>query len=119
MLACRRKIEFRPQSTGFLVLPKNITTKDTAQLYSSGGGGMIFYGRVEDAVRQIVRRERLVESGADTSVITTLNKPVAFATKKISDKGVEKDSGEALAIVGYVLGLSSCTLTMPVSATSD
>ncbi len=88
----------------YMVVPSDIQHSDSTMLYSSGGGGLMFYGKVEDAVRSVVRRQRMVEAGADTSVLSMLNRSVPYATKKIGEKGVEKDSGEALAVVGYILG---------------
>ncbi len=88
----------------YVVVPERVDGSDTTTLYSSGGGGLMFYGKVEDAVKAAVRRQRLYDRGADTSMISVLNQEVSYTTKKVSDKGVEKDSGEALAVVGYILG---------------
>ncbi len=88
----------------YLVVPADIQHDDTTQLFSGGGGGLKFYGRVEDAVRTVVRRERMAQLHADSAVLALLNRSVPYDTKKISEKGIENDRGEALALVGYVLG---------------
>ncbi len=89
---------------GYLLVPEHIGGNDTVQLFSSGGGGLMFHGKVEDAVQRVIRHERMVLAGADTTIMSVMKKSVPYATKKLSEKGVEKDSGDLLALIGYALG---------------
>ncbi|MBL7976653.1 MAG: ABC transporter permease [Candidatus Kapabacteria bacterium] len=90
--------------TGYIIIPKDYLTQDTIPMFTSGGGGLMFYQNVESALRKVLRQERLVAAGADSTILNIMSSGIELTTQKINDKGVEKDSGEILALLGYVMG---------------
>lgn len=90
--------------TGYMVIPKDVLTQDTLNVYSMGGGGLLFYKKVEDALQSVVNNERLRLAGLDSVAITRIERGIEVKNQKISEKGVEKDAGEVLTLVGYVMG---------------
>lgn len=90
--------------TGYMVIPKDVLTQDTVNVYSMGGGGLLFYKKVEDALQSVVNNERLRLAGLDSLAITRIERGIEVKNQKISEKGVEKDAGEVLTLVGYVMG---------------
>jgi ABC-2 type transport system permease protein len=59
---------------------------------------------MEKHLNNIIRKERLIQNGTDTSVINMIDVSVDIGTKKITAKGTEKDYTEAYAGIGYILG---------------
>jgi ABC-2 type transport system permease protein len=90
--------------TGYLYIPSNVMESDSVMLYSKGGGGISFYDAIDDAVTSVMKQERLRTAGADSSVMSALDRKTKLARIKLGEKGAEKDAGEMMAVVGYIMG---------------
>jgi len=76
-----------------------------AVIYSKGGGGFGFSSKIERNLDRILRKERLLANGIDTSVIKLIDKGTDLVTKKVTEGGgVEKDYTAVLSGIGYALG---------------
>jgi len=89
---------------GYLIIPSNIVQTNKATVFTRGGGGFGFISSLENAVTSVVRKERLLQAGTDTSVIALVEKGIDIQTQKITKKGTEKDYTTTYAGVGYILG---------------
>ncbi len=93
------------QIDAFLVIPEDFLETGKAIIYSKGGGGFGFTSRIEHSLDYLLRKERLLAHGIDSSVIKLIDKSSILVSKKVTAGGeVEKDFTEALAGIGYVLG---------------
>ncbi|MBL7998438.1 MAG: ABC transporter permease [Candidatus Kapabacteria bacterium] len=90
--------------SGYIVIPKNVFLSDTVQVFTKGGGGVLFSTRVEKAVQNVLQVERMRNAGADSSMLMLMDKKTECVTVKLGDKGAEKDASELMAIVGYMMG---------------
>lgn len=90
--------------TGYLYIPNNVMESDSVMLYSKGGGGISFYDAIDDAVTSVMKKERLRSAGADSSVMSALKRKTKLTRIKLGEKGAEKDAGEIMAVVGYIMG---------------
>ncbi len=89
---------------GYLLIPSDAVQTGELEVYTRGGGGIGYLTILDKQLSKIIRRERLVQAGADTNVINLVNKGVSISTIKITEEGTEKDFTAALAGIGYVLG---------------
>jgi len=88
----------------YVVFPDSILEKPEVVMYSRGGSGIAFEGRVQSDIEPVVVRARLLKQGADTSVIDLVGTGVSVNSLKVTEKGVEVDASEASAAVGYAAG---------------
>jgi ABC-2 type transport system permease protein len=89
----------------FLEIPEDFLEKGKAIIYSKGGGGFGFTARIAKNLDYLLRKERLLSHGIDSSVIKLIEKGSHLVTKKLMEGGeIEKDDTTALAGIGYVLG---------------
>ncbi len=95
---------------GYLVIPEDFLQKGEATVYTKGGGGLGFISALKSNVRDVTRKERLLDAGVDLNVINVINRGIEIQTEKITKEGTEKDYTEVYAIVGYVFGLIIYTL---------
>jgi len=89
---------------GYLDIPKDFLEKGEATVYSAGGGGFGFTVKIEKNLDYLLRKERLLSNGVDSSVIKLIEHGADITTRKITEKGTEKDYTQAFAGIGYVLG---------------
>ena len=89
---------------GYLIIPDDFLQSAKVTVYTRGGGGIGFITLMEKHLNNIIRKERLIQNGTDTSVINMIDVSVDIGTKKITAKGTEKDYTEAYAGIGYILG---------------
>jgi ABC-2 type transport system permease protein len=88
-----------------LVIPDDFLETGKAVIYSKGGGGFGFSSKIERNLDRILRKERLLANGIDTSVIKLIDKGTDLVTKKVTEGGgVEKDYTAVLSGIGYALG---------------
>ncbi len=89
----------------FLIIPPDFLETGNAVIYSKGGGGFGFSSKIEKNLDRLLRKERLLAKGIDTSVIKLLDKGSNLISKKVVEGGgVEKDYTAVLSGIGYVLG---------------
>ena len=88
---------------GFVVIPATFTDTDTVNLFTSGGGGLSLHGRVKEAVRSVIRHQRIMQAGATQAILEAMDKKVAYKAKSLSEKGEGTDAAEFKVIVGYIL----------------
>jgi ABC-2 type transport system permease protein len=89
---------------GYVILQKDFLKTAEATMYSRGGGGWGIVEKVERNLTNILRKERLIANGTDTNIIKMIDLSASVKTKKITEKGTEKDYTEAFAGIGYILG---------------
>ena len=88
----------------YVIIPNTVLEKPEVVMYSRGGSGIAFEGRIRSDIEPVVVRARLLKQGADTSVIGLVDAGVAVNSLKVTEKGVEADASEASAAVGYAAG---------------
>ena len=88
----------------YVVIPRTVLEKPEVQMYSRGGSGIAFEGGIRSDIEPVIVRARLLQQGADTSVIDLVDAGVTVNSLKVTEKGVEADASEASAAVGYVAG---------------
>lgn len=99
-----KKATLEEEIDGYLLIPEDILTSGEINVFTRGGGGIGFVSQIESVFGRIVRHERLLNAGADTSVINLVDRGITLETQKITQKGEEKDFTEAYAMVGYFFG---------------
>ncbi|MBX7156094.1 MAG: ABC transporter permease [Candidatus Kapaibacterium sp.] len=92
------------QLTGFVIVPTDLMKSDTIGLYSAGTVGILTMEKIENTVHKVLRRERLLQLGADTTMLSVVGRQIEIESHKLGEKGVENDESVKLAILGYVLG---------------
>lgn len=94
---------------GYLVLPANLLQNERAEFFGRNTGDVFTKGRLEDAVSEAVREERLAGANIDATTVRKLSRPVKLQSFKIGDRGEERDSGEGFILVfatGFVIYLT-------------
>ena len=94
---------------GYLILPANLTQGQSAEFFGRNTGDVFTRGRLEDAINQAVRDERLNAANIDVNIVRELSKPVDLRAFKISERGEERDRGEGFVLVfavGFVIYLT-------------
>lgn len=91
---------------GYLIIPNDILTTGSISVFTRGGGGLSFISQIESIFGKIIRHQRLLNAGADSSVIKLVDKGITVETQKITETGKEKDYTEVYAAVGYIFGFA-------------
>lgn len=94
------------QIQAYVAVPPDILDSGKLVLYSRGGSGLSFESSLEDDFEGPVVKARLTRAGTDTSVIGLVEQGVAMTSLKVTEKGIEEDSSEASAAIGYVAGFA-------------
>lgn len=89
---------------GFVLIPPNIIEKGEVLVYTSGGGGIGMVNSLESALSGILRKERVLSSGANQELVELIEKGVDIQTKKVTEEGDKKDFTEAMSFIGYFFG---------------
>jgi len=89
---------------GYIDIPRDFLETGEATVYSSGGGGFGYSVKIEKNLDYLLRKERLINYGVDSSVIKLIENGAVIVTRKITEKGTEKDYTQAFAGIGYILG---------------
>jgi len=91
---------------GYVIINDDIINKSEATIYSKGGGGSGLVTSLENNLEEIIRKQRLLNSGITQDIITFIDRPTIVNTQKVTEKGIEKDYTEAFAFIGYLLGFA-------------
>lgn len=90
----------------YVVVPENILDSGSIELFSRGGSGLSFEGSIKDDFEGPVVKARLTRAGTDTSVIELVERGVSINSLKVTEKGIEEDSSQASAAIGYMAGFA-------------
>lgn len=89
----------------YLIVPENFESKDAVfEFRSRKAGDFITTSTLEDAVNDAVRSQRLTEAKIDESQLKEINQKVSIQTKKVDERGAERDS-DGTFIAAFVIGL--------------
>ena len=91
---------------GYLVIPKEIIEEGEIDVFGKGGGGLGYIEALKSNINVIVRKERLLQFGADEKVINLVESRVRINTQKVTEEGKQDDATAALAGVGYAMGFA-------------
>lgn len=89
----------------YLIVPENFESKEAVfEFKSRKAGDFITNDSLEDALNDAVRSQRLTEAKISESQLKDINQKVRLETKKIDEKGTEKDS-DSTFVAAFVIGL--------------
>jgi len=92
------------QIQAYVVIPSNVLDSGRITMYSRGGSGIAFEGSVQGSIEPLIVKARLQKVGTDTAVIGLVERGIDVVSLKVTEKGVEADSSQASAMVGYAAG---------------
>lgn len=93
------------QLDAYLIVPTNFEAKDAVfEFRSRKAGDFITNSSLEDALNDAVRSQRLADAKIDEKLLKNINKRVDLETKKIDEKGTEKDN-DSIFVASFVIGL--------------
>ncbi len=90
--------------SAYIYIPKDISGNGEAEYVSEHVSDFDKRGNFNRALSSIVIEKRLEDEGLDARKIGAYMKPVAMTTKKVTKRGVEKDTGGTF-IISYFLVL--------------
>jgi len=90
-----------------LYLPNfNLQTPDSIQLYGTKQAGLSLNNRISGDIEELIRNQKLKESGISQSDLDQLKTSVDISTKKIAETGQEEDSSAgASTIIAFIAGI--------------
>lgn len=89
---------------GFVEIPANVIESGEVTIYTTGGGGIGMVNALDDVLGDIIRRERILQSGASEEVVRLVDMGVNVNTIKITADGDKEDFTKAMSFVGYFFG---------------
>jgi ABC-2 type transport system permease protein len=93
----------------YLILPPDLLETGTAQFYRRNTSDLFSTMRIQDALNEAVREQRLIDAHVDAKTMSALDRSVKLETTKISGAGGERDSGGGFALVfafGFIMYIS-------------
>ncbi len=88
---------------GYILLKDDDLKKNSAVLFTKGGGGLSLINVVEKTLTEVFRKHRLLEKGIDPQIVNFVLDEVKIETKKVTREGVEKDYASFYGILGYIM----------------
>lgn len=90
-----------------LYLPNfTLQTPDSIQLYGAKQAGLSLNRRISGDIEELIRNQKLKESGIAQSDLDQLKTSVDISTKKIAETGQEEDSSAgASTIIAFIAGI--------------
>ena len=93
------------QFDAYLIIPPDFESKEAVfEFISRKAGDFITNDSLEDALNEAVRSQRLAEAKINESQLKEINQKIRLDTKKIDEKGTEKDS-DGIFVAAFVIGL--------------
>ncbi len=91
---------------GYLLLPASLVDGEGEAVYYSlkGGGISVFQDRIQQIVRQVVEKQRLVGRDVAPEVLEILRAHVPVRMVKLTKEGEDAGSTGAYAAIGFVMG---------------
>lgn len=96
----------RHEVDAFLILSPDILQGGQAELYGRNAGDVFTRGRIQDRLNDAVRQQRMAEAKIDEARLREMSKPVKLISQKVTETGVEKDSGAGFWVVftvGFII----------------
>jgi ABC-2 type transport system permease protein len=93
----------------YLILPADLLETGKARLYRRNTSDLFSTMRIQGALDDAVREQRLIDAHVDSKTMNALDRPVVFETTKISGAGSERDAGSGFAVVfafGFLMYIS-------------
>lgn len=93
----------------YLILPADLLQTGKAQFFRRNTSDLISTRRIQGALDNAIREQRLIEAHVDARTMGELSRSVEFETSKISGSSSERDSGGGFALVfavGFVMYIS-------------
>ena len=90
----------------YLILPADVMQGGKVQFYRRNTSDLLSTRRIQSALENVIREQRLIEAHVDRNTMAELARPVEFETTRISGSGSERDSGGGFALVfgvGFVM----------------
>jgi ABC-2 type transport system permease protein len=94
---------------GYLILPPDVMQTSKAQFVRRNTSDLISTRRIRDAVDSAIRTERLIDARVDKHTLDELGRSVDFETRRISNAGSERDTGDSFLlvfVVGFIMYIS-------------
>jgi ABC-2 type transport system permease protein len=88
----------------YIVIPEDVLDSGSITMFTRGGTGFSFGGRIESDIEPHIVKARLDRAGTDTSVISLVEQGFSLRTLKVTDAGLEEDVSEVSAAIGYFAG---------------
>lgn len=89
----------------YLIIPSNYDAATAKyEFFSRKAGDFVSNSRLEEALNESVRSQRLAEADIDETKLKSLSRNVDLAVKKVDERGGEKDS-ESSFIASFIIGM--------------
>lgn len=89
----------------YLIIPDDLNSPNAVyEFRSRRASDFVTTDLLEDAINQAVRSQRLADANISESKLKELSQNVSLDTKKVDEKGGEKDS-EGLMVASFIIGL--------------
>ncbi|MGI9105533.1 MAG: ABC transporter permease [Pyrinomonadaceae bacterium] len=86
----------------YIVLPEKILEEGKAEYYGRNLGDVITTSQLRNSLNRAVVEQRLREANIDQSRVRELSREIEMETTKISESGLEKDSGGSFGLAMFV-----------------
>jgi ABC-2 type transport system permease protein len=93
----------------YLIIPTDLLQSGKAQFFRRNTSDLLSTGKIQDALDNAVREQRLIDAHVDARTMSDLARPVDFETTRISGTGSERDSGGGFVLVfagGFIMYIS-------------
>ena len=90
----------------YLILPPDVMQGGKVQFYRRNTSDLLSTRRIQSALENVIREQRLIEAHVDRNTMAQLARAVEFETTRISGSGSERDSGGGFALVfgvGFIM----------------
>ncbi|HKP71428.1 MAG TPA: ABC transporter permease [Pyrinomonadaceae bacterium] len=86
----------------YIVLPEKILEEGRAEYYGRNVSDMITTSQLRHSLNAAVVEQRLREANIDQNRVRQLSKEIKMETTKVSEKGLERDSGGSFGLAMFV-----------------
>lgn len=97
---------------GYVILPPDFFDHGQAEFFNRNPGDLFSSRRLQQALNQAVREQRLIEAKVDQSTRRKLFEPVALQAVKVGEGRAERDTGGTFILVFVVGFLMYLTILM-------
>jgi ABC-2 type transport system permease protein len=94
------------ETDAYLIIPADVMNGGSVQFYRRNTSDLFSTRRIQNALVNVIREQRLIDAHVDRNTMAELARPVNFETTRISGSGSERDSGGGFALVfgvGFVM----------------